>query len=85
MALEENGGFDFSLLGENFSVDEMSRMQSMIVQRRMLTENGVAVFLECVKTLKEQEKISSDESKDDGIDSIMKLLEKKRAGINQNK
>ena len=85
MALEENGGFDFSLLGESFSVDEMSRMQSMIVQRRMLTENGVAVFLECVKTLKEQEKISSDESKDDGIDSIMKLLEKKRAGINQNK
>ena len=85
MALEESGGFDFSLLGVSFSVDEISRMQSMIVKRQMLTENGATVFLECVKTLKEQEKISSDESETDGIDSIMKLLAKKRADINQNK
>ena len=85
MALEGDGGFDFSLLGGSFNTDEISRIQSMIVKRRMLTENGVAVFRECVKTLKEQEKLSSEESPDDGIDSIMKLLQKKRAGINQNK
>ena len=85
MALEGDGGFDFSLLGDSFNTDEISRIQSMIVKRRMLTENGVAVFRECVKTLKEQEKLSSEESADDGIDSIMKLLQKKRAGINQNK
>ena len=85
MALEGEGGFDFSLLGDSFNTDEISRIQSMIVKRRMLTENGVAVFRECVKTLKEQEKLSSEESADDGIDSIMKLLQKKRAGINQNK
>ena len=85
MELESDGGFDFSLLGNSFNTDEISRLQSMIVKRRMLTENGVAVFRECVKTLKEQEKISSEESPDDGIDSIMKLLQKKRAGINQNK
>ena len=85
MALEGDGGFDFSLLGSSFNTDEISRIQSMIVKRRMLTENGAAVFRECVKTLKEQERLNPEESSDGAIDSIMKLLEKKRAGINQNK
>ena len=85
MKLEADGGFDFSLLGESFNTDEISRIQSMTVKRRMLTENGVAVFLECIKTLKAQEKVDSNESDGGGIDSIMKLLEKKRAGINQKK
>ena len=85
MKLEADGGFDFSLLGESFNTDEISRMQSMMMKRRMLTENGVAVFEECIKTLKEQDKLDSGTTDDGGIDSIMKLLEKKRAGINQNK
>ena len=85
MRLEAEGGFDFSLLGESFNTDEISRIQSMAVKRRVLTENGVSVFSECIKTLKEQEKLESENDDGDGIDSIMKLLEKKRAGINQNK
>ena len=85
MKLEAEGGFDFSLLGESFNTDEISRMQSMAMKRRMLSENGATVFMECIKTLKEQEKLDVDGSEEDGVDAIMKLLQKKRAGINQNK
>ncbi len=45
-------GFDVSLLGERFTPDEMGRMQRMIRERAMLSENGEAVLASSVDTLK---------------------------------
>ena len=84
MQLEENGGYSFSLLGEVFNTDEISRIQSMDVKRRMLTDNGSEVFAKCIEALKEQKMQSSGDA-EDGIDAIQKLLNMKRAGLKQEK
>ena len=43
MALDESeGGFDFSLLGEFFTADEMGRLAKLEQKRRVLTENSTA-------------------------------------------
>lgn len=84
MQLEENGGYSFSLLGEVFNTDEISRIQSMDVKRRMLTDNGAEVFTKCIEALKEQKMQSSGDT-EDGIDAIQRLLNMKRAGLNQEK
>ena len=45
MALEAgDGGYEFSLLGEQFDVDEMGRLSRMERARRALSENGTAVL-----------------------------------------
>ena len=84
MRLEKEGGYSFSLLGEVFNTDEISRIQSMDVKRRMLTDNGAEVFSKCIEALKEQ-KVQSSTDGEDTLDSIQKLLEMKRAGLNQGK
>lgn len=78
--LESNGGYSFALLDECFDHDEISRIQGMDVKRRMLTDNGVKVFLECIEALKEQKKLTLG---DGGVDAIKKLLELKRACISK--
>lgn len=45
------GGFLFSLLGEQFNADEMGRMQKYMQERLALTENGSAVFARSVEAL----------------------------------
>ena len=53
MKLEvSDGGFDISLLGEEFSPDEMGRLQRMIRERMMLTENSAAVLASSAETLR---------------------------------
>ena len=53
MKLEvSDGGFDISLLGEEFSPDEMGRLQRMIRERMMLTENSTAVLASSAETLR---------------------------------
>ena len=74
--LESGEGFDFSLLGEFFSVDEMGRLQGLSGKRRELTENGIDVFIKCVETLK-SEKSTAVEGQS-SIDAIQSLLDKKR-------
>ena len=84
MKLEKDGGYSFSLLGEIFNTDELSRIHSMDVKRRMLTDNGADVFVKCIDTLKEQ-KMQMADNAEDGIDAIQNLLNMKRAGLNQRK
>ena len=74
--LQTKDRYDFSLLGEFFSSDEMGRLQGLEQKRRALTENGFLVFNECVQTVK-AEKINSSSS-DNGIGDIQRLLEQKR-------
>ena len=78
MTLEESdGGFDFSLLGEYFSVEEMGRLARLEQARRVLAENGTQVLRAAVKTLAEAKVLQ--EAKDASpADSIQMLLAGKR-------
>ena len=80
ISLQRENQFDFSLLGEFFTPDEMGRLQGLEQKRRVLTENGNSVFLQCVETVKEEKRSSTASA--DGIDEIKRLLEQKRG---QNK
>lgn len=55
MALEtDDGGYDFSLLGQFFNPDEMGRLAKLEQNRRALSENGSAVLRAAVDTLREE-------------------------------
>ncbi len=75
--LQKNEQYDFSLLGEFFSCDEMGRLQGLEQKRRMLTENGQNVFSQCVEMVK-REKMLSASSDGGGIHDIERLLAQKR-------
>ncbi len=80
MELVRDGQYDFSLLGQFLTPEEMGRLQGLEQKRRVLTENGREVFCSCVESLKKEKNLSA--SKDDGIDGIKKLLEQKRQNKN---
>ena len=75
--MQKNDRYDFSMLGEFFSPDEMGRLQGLVQKRRVLTENGQSVFLGCVEALK-NEKDLSEKDDSDSIDAIRRLLDSKR-------
>jgi len=78
MALEESdGGFDFSLLGEFFSVEEMGRLARLEQNRRRLSENGTSVLRAAVQTL-EQERAHQVAKEAPPLDSIHMILAGKR-------
>ncbi len=78
---EKNGEYDFSLLGQFFTPEEMGRLEGLEQKRRALSENGRDVFLGCVETIKSEKRLSSDAT--DSIDEIRLLLEKKRGAQNK--
>lgn len=78
MALHtSDGGFDFSLLGESFSPDEMGRLTKMRQARRSLSENGTDVLRASVDALK-QAKAKKDAKNADPMDRLARLIEEKR-------
>ena len=81
MKLHSQNQYDFSMLGQFFTPDEMGRLQGIEQKRRALTENGRTVFEECVKTVREEKKLADAGS--DGIDEIRMLLERKRGSQNK--
>ena len=79
IAMQAADEYDFALLGEFFNPDEMGRLQGLEQKRRMLTENGSNVFIQCVEAVKKEKKLSpTDQS--DGIDEIRRLLQSKKSG-----
>ena len=78
MALDaDDQGFEFSLLGESFDVDEMGRLSRMEQARRSLSENGTAVLRASVETLaREKEHRAAKDAAP--VDSIRMILEGKR-------
>ena len=74
----EEGGFSYSLMGEDFTPDEMGRLQSMLQKRRALAENGTAVLRASVQTLIEQKKKSDAKASGDTVLSIQQLLDAKK-------
>ncbi len=81
MKLHEQNQYDFAMLGQFLTPDEMGRLQGLEQKRRALVENGRAVFEECVKTVREEKKLADASA--DGIDEIRMLLEKKRGAQNK--
>ena len=72
---EGEGMTNISLLAEQFSPDEISRITKMQVDRTQLTRNGREVLLDNIRTLKreKEEKPNSDE-----LEDIKTLLSKKK-------
>ncbi|MBE6662219.1 MAG: DNA primase [Ruminococcaceae bacterium] len=71
------GGFLFSLLGEDFTPDEMGRMQKYMQTRAQLTENGPEVLARSVEALKRASQKAAESA-----GNISDLIQKKR---NQSK
>ena len=74
----EEGGFNYSFLGQDFSPDEMGRLQSMLQRRRALAENGTAVLRASVDTLRQQKQKSDTQASGDAMESIKQLLDAKK-------
>ena len=71
VALENSEkGYMYSLLGAEFSPDEMGRMQRMEYKRRQLTANGADVFAASIQTLKAAKQ--KEEAKSDWMAEIAK-------------
>ncbi len=81
---QKNDSFSMSLLGQFFTPDEMGRIQSMEVKRKMLTENGSNVLEECIEALKKEKSIAAASENKDSINEIQKLIESKRAAKDKN-
>ena len=78
MTLEESdGGFDFSLLGEYFSMEEMGRLARLEQARRSLSENGTSVLRAAAATL-EREREHRAAKDAPPLDSIQMILAGKR-------
>ncbi len=76
MELVNGVEYDFSLLGQFLTPEEMGRLEGLEQKRRVLTENGREVFVHCVEALKKEKTLS--DAAGGGIDEIKMLLEQKR-------
>ena len=81
MELESSeAGFDYALLGESFTPDEMGRMQKMMRMRRELSENGAAVLQNSIDRLRAEgnrAKAQSAEERVAAIEAKRRMLQKK--------
>ncbi|MBE6529542.1 MAG: DNA primase [Ruminococcaceae bacterium] len=78
-------GFQFALLGEDFSPDEMGRIQKAEMTRRELTQNGPDVFRNTVKNLRAISEQSRSKNTDlqTKLENIRKLKLHKRKDPNE--
>ncbi len=81
--LEKSDGYDFSLLGELFTPDEIGRLEGLIRKRRELSENGIEVFSGCVETLKSER--ARKEAEEGSMADLAELLRQKRDAQKKNK
>ena len=83
MALENSdGGYDFSLLGQSFSADEMGRLAKLEQARRALTENGTVVLRSSIEALvRANERHAAKQA--DAVDGIEMILAGKRRRMTQ--
>ncbi len=84
LALEaDDGGYDFSLMGEYFTVEEMGRLSRLEQRRRALSDNGTSVLRSAVETLlREREHMAAREA--EPVDGIRMILAGKRKQINKS-
>lgn len=85
MALENSDdGYDFSMLGQTFSADEMGRLVKLEQSRRQLSENGTAVLRSAVDTLKGEGRRRAAKQAENAVDGIEMILAGKRKRKSQD-
>jgi len=77
LELESEGMYSESCLGESFTVDEMSRLKKIQLDRAALSNNSGAVFMDCVSTLK-KEKADENSKNENGEDDILLIINRKK-------
>ena len=81
--LEGEDSYAFSVLGEFFNTSEISRLSTMELKRRSLTENGPKVFSESIEALKREKSIHEKRDSEDSISAIQRILAEKRNKMKQ--
>ena len=76
-------GLRFELLGEEFSPDEMGRIERMGVARQQLTQNGPEVLSSAVQTL--QDAKNREEMKNSDLTTRLAFLREKKAKLHKGK
>ena len=74
-----DGGFSINIMGEDFSADEMGRMQKMIGNREALSENGTQILKSNIDALKQAKAKSTDGAR------LEDVLRAKRERLSKNK
>ena len=76
--LEKDGMYSESVLGESFSVDEMSRLKKIQLDRAALTNNSSAVFMDCINTLKTEKSLSVKQDGSHDETDILSIIDRKK-------
>ena len=76
--LETEGIYAESLLGESFDVDEISRLKKIQLDRMSLSDNSEKVFLDCIKTLKEESAKTKSSSSQNKEEDILSIIQRKK-------
>lgn len=71
-----NGGFDFGMLSEFFTLEQVSEAEKIANERRKVSSNGEDVFTEALKRLREENE--KRKTKEQGHMDLNALLENKR-------
>ncbi len=74
-----DGGFSINIMGEDFSADEMGRIQKMIGNREALSENGTKILQSNVDALKQAKSKLTDGAR------LEDVLRAKRERLSKNK
>lgn len=77
----ENGAFDFGMLNESFTSEEVSRASAMLCERKKLSDNGPAVFEETIRLLLDEKRRLDDEKA--GSDPL-DLIGRRRAAVKKS-
>ena len=72
---KEEGGFDFSLLGQFFDNDQMGRLSMCLQNRKQLSNNSTEVLMESIQTLKK----TKEEELEESIDPLEEIRKKQEA------
>ena len=74
---QEAGGFDFAMLSQFFSQDEVSKAAAYAAARRQLSDNSDEVFLDAVAKLR-QEAVRIREREASTEDDLERLIARRR-------
>lgn len=76
-------GFRFELLGEDFSPDEMGRIEKMEIARQQLSQNGIEVLRSAVQTLRDSK--NKEAMKNSDLTTRLAFLREKKANLHKGK
>ena len=78
-AWRQRGSFDFGLLNESFTQEQISRIAQLSVRRRQLQNNTYDVLLANIEALREEaQRRRFSDGKSFGVDDLNAILQKKR-------